>query len=88
MHVRVIAICLHNKPGTTRPPVIAHPLGEWTVALTVVSLVGVWSAVPDTEPPLAAGCVLVGLGAERLVAGRAVGRPGTAALVVAVAGAV
>lgn len=72
---------------STRPPVIAHPLGEWTVALTVVSLVGVWSAVPDTEPPLAAGCALAALGLGRVVASRSVGRPGTAALVVAVAGA-
>src|SRR5690606_28062882 len=31
-----------------------HPLGRWTGVLAVVSLLGVWSAVPDTEPALAA----------------------------------
>lgn len=36
----------------------AHPLGNLAPMLTVVSLIGVWSAVPDTEPPLAAACVL------------------------------
>ena len=38
----------------TRP----HPLEEWAAPLAVVSLVGVWSSVPDTEPALAAGAVL------------------------------
>jgi len=65
-----------------------HPLGAWTVALTFVSLAGVWSAVPDTEAPLAAGCVLVGLGLNRSVSRRPVGPAGTAALVVAVLGSV
>lgn len=65
-----------------------HPLGRWTVALAVVSLAGVWAAVPDTEPPLAVGCVLVGLGLSRAVSGRPAGPSGTAALVVAVLGSV
>lgn len=65
-----------------------HPLGRWVVALTVVSLVGVWSAVPDTEPPLAAACVLAPIGLSRLQSTRSVGPVGTAALVVAVFGAV
>lgn len=73
--------------ATRSDPVVSHPLGSWTVAATVVSLVGVWSAVPDTEPALAAGCVLAALGLERLLGRRPVGRPGTAALVVAVVGA-
>ena len=30
----------------TRP----HPLEEWAAPLAVVSLVGVWASVPDTEP--------------------------------------
>lgn len=66
----------------------AHPLGNWTVALAALSLAGVWAAVPDTEPPLAAGCALVPLGVTRLATRRAVGPPGTAVLVVAVLGAV
>lgn len=65
-----------------------HPLGPWTVTLAVVSLAGVWSAVPDTEPPLAAGCVMVGLGLNRWVSRRPVGPAGTAALVVSVLGSV
>lgn len=66
----------------------AHPLGRYTVALAVVSLAGVWSAVPDTEPPLAAGCALVGLGLNRWVSRRPVGPAGAAALVVSVLGSV
>lgn len=33
-------------------------LGEWAAPLAVVSLIGVWASVPDTEPALAAGAVL------------------------------
>lgn len=65
-----------------------HPLGRWVVALTVVSLAGVWSAVPDTEPPLAAACALAPIGLSRLQSARSVGPVGTTALVAAIFGAV
>jgi hypothetical protein len=71
-------------PDGERP---AHPLGRWVVPLTVAGLVGVWSAVPDTEAPLVAGAALAPLGALRAAGGRTVGPAGTAALVAAVAGA-
>ncbi len=66
----------------------AHPLDRWVVLLTVVSLVGVWSAVPDTEAPLAAGCALAPIALMWAVRGVTVGPVGTVALVVAVTGPV
>ncbi len=65
-----------------------HPLGRHAVGCTVVSLLGVWSAVPDTEPALAAGLVLAPVALVRSARGPSVGPGGTAALVVAVLGAV
>lgn len=73
-------------PGDCREP--AHPLDRWVVLLTVVSLVGVWSAVPDTEAPLAAGCALAPIALMWAVRGVTVGPVGTVALVVAVTGPV
>ena len=67
-------------------PTPTHPLGRWTAPLAVVSLVGVWAAVPDTEPPLAVGAALAPLAALRLWRGPAVGPAGTGVLVVAVLG--
>ncbi|MCB1029189.1 MAG: hypothetical protein KDB24_15670 [Microthrixaceae bacterium] len=65
-----------------------HPLGEWAAPLCVVSLVGVWASVPDTEPALAAGAVLAPLAVVMSVTKRPVGPGGTAALVVMVLGSV
>ncbi|MCO5321177.1 MAG: hypothetical protein M9922_07235 [Microthrixaceae bacterium] len=65
-----------------------HPLGRHTVALTVVALVGIWAAVPDTEPPLAAIGALLPISVLQGVKGQIPGPGATAALVVAVAGAV
>ena len=67
-------------------PTPTHPLGRWAAPLAVVSLVGVWAAVPDTEPPLAVGVALAPLAALRLWRGPAVGPAGTGVLVVAVLG--
>ncbi len=68
----------------TRP----HPLEEWAAPLAVVSLVGVWASVPDTEPALAAGAVLALLALALAVTRRPVGPAGTVALGVAVLGPV
>lgn len=65
-----------------------HPLGRAALSLTVLSLIGVWSAVPDTEPALTVAAMLVPLAVLRALRGPAVGPVGTAALVVAVSGAV
>jgi hypothetical protein len=69
-------------------PSRVHPLGGWALPLTVVALVGVWAAVPDTEAPLASAAVLVPLAVLRPARGAAVGPPATAALVVVLTGAV
>ncbi len=72
---------------TDRMPA-AHPLGRVVPSLAVASLVGIWAAVPDTEPAVAAACALVPLAASRLRRGTpAVGGAGTAAVVVAALGA-
>ena len=77
------AVCFWgDRPG----PV--HALGAWVCPAAVISLLGVWAAVPDTEPALAAGCVLAPLATAHLVRGRSSGPAGTAALVVMVFGAV
>lgn len=68
-------------------PSSPHPLGRHVAALTVVSLLGVWSAVPDTEAPLAAAAALVPIGMRRSARGPSIGPAGTTALVVAVLGA-
>lgn len=65
-----------------------HPLGRYTVALAVVALAGIWAAVPDTEPPLAAACALLPVSVSHAVKGRMPGPGATLALVVAMAGAV
>ena len=69
-------------------PVRPHPLGEWAAPLAVVSLIGVWASVPDTEPALAAGAVLAPLALALAAARRPVGMAGTVALGVAVLGPV
>jgi hypothetical protein len=76
----VVALPDRGRPG--------HPLGPGAPLLAVVGLVGVWMAVPDTEPPLAAACVLGPLAVRRLRSGPSVGPAGTAGLVVSVLGAV
>ena len=69
-------------------PERSHPLGEWAAPLAVVSLIGVWASVPDTEPALAAGAVLAPLALALAAARRPVGMAGTVALGVAVLGPV
>lgn len=64
-----------------------HPLGRWATAMALLSLVGVWSAVPDTEPAVASAAVLAPLAASRWRRGPAPGPAGTAALAVLVVGA-
>lgn len=68
-------------------PERSHPLGRWTVAMAVLSLAGVWSAVPDTEGPLAVGCALTPLAVTRALGGRSVGPAASGALAIAVLGA-
>ena len=65
----------------------AHPLGVWAAPMAVMSLVGVWSAVPDTEPPLAAAAVLLPIAVSRAAGGRPIGPASSVALLVAVCGA-
>lgn len=65
-----------------------HPLGRYVGVLAIAGLVGVWAAVPDTEPPLVAAALLAPVVVSQALAGRTVGRTGTAALVVALLGAV
>lgn len=77
-----LAAAWADDPG--RP----HPLGEWAAPLAIVSLVGVWASVPDTEPALAAGAVLAPLALALAAAHRPVGPVGTVALGVAVLGPV
>lgn len=77
------ALVLIPDTGTQR-----HPLGRWALPLVLVSVFGVWSAVPDTEPPLALACALAPLAVERVRRGVSVGSAATAALVVGTAGAV
>ncbi len=66
----------------------AHPLGRWTLLLALAGLAGVWAAVPDTEPVVAAAGVLAPLAVDRSVRGPAPGPAGSAAAVVAICGAV
>lgn len=70
--------------NTSRP----HPLGEWAAPLCVVSLIGVWASVPDTEPALATGAVLAPLALVMAVTKRTVGPASTTALTVMVLGSV
>ena len=56
--------------------------------LTVVALAGIWTAVPDTEAPLASVCVLAPLSVFYLLAPRTPGPVGSLALVATVVGAV
>jgi hypothetical protein len=64
-----------------------HPLGRWTVPAALVSLVGVWSAVPDTQAPLALAGVWAPLGALWALRGRPTGPVATAALLGGIVGA-
>lgn len=68
-------------------PTRSHPFGRWTALLAVVSLAGIWSAVPDTEPPLMTAMVLVPSALWWARTDRSPGPAGTAALVVAGGGA-
>ena len=68
-------------------PASPHPMGRLTPLLCVVSLVGVWSAVPDTEPAVAMAGVMVPVAVARARRGPPPGPAGTAALVVGVVGA-
>ncbi len=79
--ISVLVAVLADDPD--RP----HPLGRWTAVLTVVSLAGIWSAVPDTEPPLMAAMVLLPTALWWLRTDRSPGPVGSIALVVSAAGA-
>ena len=68
-------------------PARSHALGSWTLPMAVLSLAGVWSAVPDTEAPLAAACVLAPLALGGAASGRTVGPVASASLVVSIIGA-
>lgn len=68
-------------------PSSPHPLGRWVSVAAVVSLVGVWSAVPDTEPPLAVMAALVPVALWRAAKGPSTGPSAAVALAVAVLGA-
>ncbi len=72
-------------PDRGEPP---HVLEQWAVPFALVSLVGIWTAVPDTEPPLALACALAPVALAWVVRKRSVGPVGTAALVAGVVGAV
>ena len=70
-----------------------HPLGSATLPMAMVSLAGVWSAVPDTEPPLVVAMVLLpfalATGIPRCRGARGaipVGPIGTIALVLSISG--
>jgi hypothetical protein len=80
----VVAAVAVAPPDEGEP---AHPLGSWTWLLAVVSLVGIWASVPDTEPALAAGACLAPVAIGRRITGRPPGPVGTAILVALVAGA-
>ena len=72
--------------GDRRP----HPLGRSVPVLALIGLVGVWSAMPDTEPAVAVAFALAPLTALTVLhggRGQVVGPVGTAALVVGVLGA-
>lgn len=77
-----LVVLVADRPEPT------HPMGRFVPALAVVSLVGVWASVPDTEPPLAAAAVLAPLALVRVVLGPRTGVAGTATLVAAVLGPV
>lgn len=69
-------------------PQSPHPLGRLAPLLCLVSLAGVWSAVPDTEAAVAMAAVLVPLAASHARRGPSPGPAGSAALAVGVLGAV
>lgn len=73
-------LLLHDTEGR-------HPMGAWATPMAVVSLVGVWTAVPDTEPPLAAFGLLAPLAVWSVRRLPGPGRTGTVVLVVTVLGA-
>jgi hypothetical protein len=77
-----IVVVVPDRPSSP------HPLGRLAPVLCLVSLAGVWSAVPDTEAAVAMGAVLAPLAASHLRRGPSPGPAGTAALVVGVLGAV
>jgi hypothetical protein len=64
-----------------------HPLGRWTWPLALVSLVGVWASVPDTEPALVAGMLLAPVAATRCRRDESPGPVGTGLLVAIIVGA-
>jgi hypothetical protein len=79
----VAALCCAWPDRPSSP----HPLGRAVPAMAVISLVGAWSAVPDTEPPLAVTAALAPIALWRAAKGPSSGPDATVALVVAVLGA-
>lgn len=73
----------HGAPHGVVPSRLrrVHPLGRHAWPLVLVSLAGVWSAVPDTEAPLAAATALAPIAGVRWWRGRPPTPPATAVLV-------
>lgn len=84
-----LAIAAATELRAPRPDGVTahHPLDPLTAVLTVASLVGVWSAVPDTEPAMAAGAVLAPMALVRIRNSRVVTPAAWLALCVMVLGA-
>lgn len=65
-----------------------HPMGALAPVLVLVGLVGVWAAVPDTEPAVASAAVLAPVVVSRWHSGHPPGPAGSWALGVLLGGAV
>lgn len=79
--VAALVLLAADRPG--RP----HPLGRLTPILAVIALAGIWTAVPDTEPAVAVGFVLLPVALAHFSHLRAPGPAATLAVVVMVIGA-
>jgi len=88
--IAAVAVVVPGDGDGDRRP---HPLGRSVPVLALIGLVGVWSAMPDTEPAVAIAFALAPLTALTALTllhrgrGQVVGPAGTAALVVGVLGA-
>lgn len=82
-----VALALEVRGGRS-VQVAGHPLDPITALLAVVTLIGVWSAVPDTEPAIAGAVLLLPLAATRLRWHRPVTPTAWLALVVIIGGSV
>ncbi|MEI2638465.1 MAG: hypothetical protein V9F03_05645 [Microthrixaceae bacterium] len=82
----LVGLCLWAARVSPSSPLGRHlsepvPMGRLYLALAFVSFAGIWSAVPDTEPPLVAAMVLVPVAVWRwLEANTVPNRPGAGRL--------